>query len=1661
MNKSAKQTQPALGDEVRTGVSPEATGGAGTIDEYRLAVVALVALLRGDALAGLSRPVAAVGLQRREAGNLLDDIVLQTSVEHSAVRIEYQVKRAMSPTKSNAAFCDSVRQCLEAIEADREAIVEGRLRLGLATDPSGPIDQLAKLSDLARGHATLESFTSILKPGVVDKKVRERRDAVEQTVVKVQRDRGRLLLTSDYPSLTFLLLKATHIWQFEVGAGGRDTINATNRLADILPDGQPPADAYAAIAELAQVWGPQAGLISPGMLRSALEQRGVALTVEPKQQAVWSKLLAATEAELDATSWEIGHRLALPRTAALERVTDAIRDNSLVLIEGPAGGGKSVLARHAVKDLRQTATVVVVDLAGRGQDTLADLTAELGADLATALPAAATTGPRILLIDGAEHALVDAGRLLRAVIRTVPLAPGPAPQWTLVLTARSDAAAAVRGQLPAAPVTVEIGDLEEAEVAEIVREFPELIPLTRNNRSGRLLRRPYLVDLLVRSGVRLEDRPLGEEDVLDLVWEQVVRRQEGGRPGLGSPHARAGACLGVAEESARTGKSSLLQQFDGDAVRGLESDEILVRDRTRYRFAHDILLDYALAIRLLDGDPAELISQAEEARRLIRAVRLMLQRQLSDSINRQNAPQTWADLVQFSHEIAAENGSRWQDLPFEALLAMGNPRLLLGRLQSALLADDGEQLFQLLVVLRRFGTISALEPGSERLQLDVVLAAPLVDFLSVLGQQVPQRVTAMAADVVHRWLLAAARSGVRVEDYVQDAEALARAVAWWSGSDLYGDRLESVLPALALLGRHITTEGQAVFDRLSERNHELQGVVEDPDTAAANPDLLLLLAGRYYINQSLTLASADTTPAEQGSRRRRGFSLSSLHRHHDDVRDHAPRFRRTDNAGLAAPHYGPFSSLLEVSPSHGLRLIGAVVDAASRSRTAVEQSFEGGDSTFTLELRRTDWQDPVVYTGTTTTWGWFQRSGNGAYPGMSALMALAEWSVAEASKRPLDEVVDQVLHTSSCPGVIPIAISLFVERLEEITDQLDVFLEQPAVWDLENARRAQGVLSYPLRGFRRLDWDLPRVVLALVGTSDGTGQARLRAVGDRLVQRTRDELAKFLGAPPPEDHQLLLVAEGRARRFDRDSYTVSTTDGGRIAEIAVELPEHVERGLRQDGRRAVLNLTVASLTLRAVRIRDGENSEDAQVVWEQMREALSELEQLDEDRIGAVYSPTEARAAAAAALIITNGHDNRLAGAVTTLLDAVEKPTAPAAGSLPEDRDSVSPVGPDRSAATALPHVLSTANLLVESEEFVPRIEAVIRQLAGSELAEVRRRLARGFDAALTAPCGDAASTHLHDVAINTLNELLLQSDMGPWEDSRRQRVRLSDPLKVALAPGADVLMIDSASDTLPSLAKAVHLPCQHGTAAKDLLRTLVNYDLTIWPEHYARRHYAGIDEWRSGIDQHVAELVISGDHGLLVEYLDRFTPVAEQLSDLLNKLTELAVTAERASLLFRTYWPQLLDRLLPGNRNLDNNSAGRRGHPRSDDVHALDRALLPIPEPRSPWPAQSLGLILVRWTHALSARPQVADHAIKAVQAYGLIRSTEGTSLILDVLGTNVELIRRYSQTATTWLNFALIHERTAASNVQRSRMLEMVDRLSEVGDATAVELQRQLELQ
>jgi hypothetical protein len=148
--------------------SPEATGGAGTNYESRFAGVVLARLLRGDHVDGLGLPLQRVQFQGRFAGHLLDDIVAEGTDALGRTRIiEYQAKRTLSPAPSDDEFKETVARCIEALQGDGEdGEIDRRLRrFGLVANPSRPLTDLSRVTDIARAHNSAGSFLVLRRSG--------------------------------------------------------------------------------------------------------------------------------------------------------------------------------------------------------------------------------------------------------------------------------------------------------------------------------------------------------------------------------------------------------------------------------------------------------------------------------------------------------------------------------------------------------------------------------------------------------------------------------------------------------------------------------------------------------------------------------------------------------------------------------------------------------------------------------------------------------------------------------------------------------------------------------------------------------------------------------------------------------------------------------------------------------------------------------------------------------------------------------------------------------------------------------------------------------------------------------------------------------------------------------------------------------------------------------------------------------------------------------------------------------------------------------------------------------------------------------------------------------------------------------------------------------
>lgn len=1639
--------------------SPLSSGGAGTIMENQTAAVVLARLLFGGSVIGVGN-IAQVRLQGAAAGHSLDDIVAFQSAADRP-RTEIQVKRTVSPVPSNKEFVSVVEQCLRGLDEYGDGIDNGEVHFCLAAaGPVNPLDQLRELTGLARAHNIYSSLAKVLVPKVTAKAVCDRFGNVKQTITDVLTAQDKTLNDDELNKLTHRLLKALWVWRVEVDTTGRDRQDAIDGLARILPQGTQAADVFVHLIAVAEELGPRGGTVDAASLRALLALRGIALSVDPRVQKDIATLQAKSRQYLDSLRRTMGtssKSLHLPRTAAIGKVVKMASTDEFTLLSGSPGVGKTVLMGEAMLKIAddKANTVIGLSIANRTGQSLADIQAELGADLSATLPGAATTGVRIFFVDGTEQALTDGGQLLKSLLATIP--KDPAGSWHVVITARSDAAQIVAQTLmPDNPPTpYPINELDDDEVAAVVKKFPALATLQRHPRSARLLRRPYIVDLLVRLNITDGAKALGEEDVLASFWQQIIRRAEGAHTGRGTADVREQTCLELAEAIMTTAGPIKPQTTDGEALAGLRSDEVLVKNHTYHEFAHDIMLDYVCAYKLTEQGAEAVLAMMVSPRRFIRAVRLAMQWRLANATGPQIV-ETWHTLQAQADALAKRDGDRWRDVPYLAVINLGNPGPLLQALKAELLADDGKRLSKLLNVARHNAITAQMEAADKDHEIDVILVAPIIELLADVGANLPFSPSFLAPELVRRWLLAVYRNDSKPADFIADPAKLSAAVAAWHRED-YGDQLDAVLSALGLLADYWPSkQADTILDNLiATRPHELSVLVENPDNAQVlaqlNPVLCLKIATAYYVGWP---PRGDTWTHD-------GMLIPHrpLRDEEEGVRDHDPHYFFRRKHVLASPKHGPFAALLAASPEHGLKLVSALAGAATEARIKLESRWDDRRGSSLTEITLGDGDKAKTYRGTGHVWVWYRRGGNGPNSAISALLALHEWATDQAKNRPFAEVADEVLGMGDSLAFVAIALSLLISNFNSLTDELDPYLEKPVIWHMERSRlqQEQGGLVYPLGEDSPLRAELDRVVMYYL-LNNKKRRPELKAIGERLIANMHAELTAMLGKPPKSDHQEMLIARKWASLLDYELYHFGPADEKGMRMLEIKYPQDLVEALGKNAAGPELNIRASNLLFAAKGIRDGEKSGDAVALWQETTKTLQEFERLGVKEV--IHDPAEVVGCVAASLIVTVAKgqscpDVTLQEAAKALLEiAMAIPAVTDMEDAHGQRGMIWPQGADRSAATALTLLILSPAILKRSGATYKDVENGLLHLAGGVADDTRQRLMHGLSPALDAPCTEEDHS-LHDTTFKVIDVLLRSSGMNEKQVNYRYQPRyLTGGLASQLATDKYVLHLGMASDAVPWLVRAARLDCRHGKEATSMLNFLIGHDVLAWPAHYAGHHYADTEGWRGGLDIYIAERVLAGDTALLTRYLEAFAGTPEELSGILYQLAEQAKTKEQGQRLFEL-WPGILDKLLPASRPTSKDGKRR---PFFRDTEELDKALLLMPTKDAGWPPEPLFIALGRWGQAYKARPQYLGRLLKVLAACGLALYSDIVPFVLNVAGTDYERIQRHASVLmVAWAK--LLFERGNLTDDNRTKLLGLVDNLARLGDTDALELQRDLE--
>jgi hypothetical protein len=1469
------------------GSSPYSTGGGGVTFERKVAAQYLAHLLVGDGADELGDGRLVVGVDFQQApDHSVDDLVIHAARPDEpgpSLVLAIGVRRSPNLVPSDEPSRKLIRAFVREVAGAPADGLERRCALAVAGDQPHA-SQLAVLADHALKQKSAPAFFKLIRThGKFDGSVRDRLEQVEALVKLTLTDLG----VSDPGQTTVeercweLLSRLTVLSPRLETPNQADWAMVANSLIPLAAD----QDLLGAtrlrdrLLALADEYAPKAATVDLSMLR-----RGAHAVLDSNKrrhikgwQALGHLHDRATAVRDRIMSGDGSRTLRLDRGLSAAELLSLVGPVAAIVAHGESGVGKSALVVAAAVDAATGAPnatqAVCVNLRHLPATSL-ELEAHLGAPLAVLL-SELSAPQRLLVVDGADAVSEGAENVFRYLADAARRA-----DVTVIAVTASDARQLVRDIVAECRggdvAEYLVPPLTDAEVDEVIAVFGELGALGANPRSRELLRRPVVVDLLVRGGVT--GTPLSDADAMEQVWAGLVRRQ--GRSDRGTPHARHLALLNLAGLALGKGDPlEAMNRIDAAALDGLLRDGLLqISPDDPFgigpEFAHDEVRRYAVARLLLsEGDPASKLAAAGVPRWSLGAARLACQAMLAAAGTAANpAPGRLARLQQaFDGLVDAGHGDRWGDVPGEALLTLGDPSPVLRDAWPGLRAAPGTGLKRLcrLVDQRLTGEhglvrADAVEPLI-MLLLDDDNAAWIADkHLRRLARDWLRALAASGEPAGHPLRLrlrgqlaaacAAADSRLQAE---RDAAAAARAAR--SAAEIEEERKfaerhrallggpigyprgrprkprpqvpdeildEAMIELLALAGPDLGDEGEAILLRVArDAPSEVGPAVERPlaDRALAGyrRGFLAQLTEAYYLDEE-----AD------------GFGLGFRE---DGIRDHDAR--GAVGMPLAAWYRGPFLSLFQSDFRNGVGVLNRMLNHAALARARMLASLgsygpvdDADVDVYRGELAITG--TSRVYVGDDQTWTWYRGTGVGPYPCMSALQALERvCDQLIAAEVPLENIVTVLLEGCANLAMPGLVVGLLVRHLDDVGRLLDPYLAEPVVWDLEFMRLVhEGIMAASSEGLvqpERRRWSLREPAMVLALGADGERADELRALGRRLVANARRLAA---GAPADEASQTaadrwLVNVRAWAGGLDRDLYQAREEDG--IVYIQGNLPGDVTAAQERDGEGLRLAGEATRLMVRYhVEPAQGRG---ATLTADDLAADLAVARDLLDTPPGlAPGGPWDAPTAVAAAAleaalgsgIAVPAESLRFAAQTVIRVGEGEAPRHPMDG-----EDSQFGQGADRSAARALPLLFlpEAAALLAlvdggDGSQGLSRAAAAARRIARAVPNEVRLHLARGSDRLWQAPCAGGESCH-HRIALDLAVETMRDCAIGSWDPAagRRREAVLADPVGRSLAAIADDA-IDYARLDAPirSLAPAAQARVCVSARARELLAVLL-----------------------------------------------------------------------------------------------------------------------------------------------------------------------------------------------------------------------------------------------
>jgi energy-coupling factor transporter ATP-binding protein EcfA2 len=1029
--------------------SPNAAGPAGAQIEAKIAATYLLALVLGAEGRGLPGVrLDRVKLQRGDEGHPLDDVIVTgTDRLGQAVAMDIQVKRAIAFSPGDAVFQKVLGQVAETLRMPGDAAVPARLAVATSQTSRKIEGPYQDVLTWARRIGEATTFADRLgRPGSANEDMR----------AFVETFRARLAsegLPAEDVDL-WVLLRRFHILVFDFSA----TDSASEALARdqcaraLAPEQATQGPAlWSALTALALATAAAGGDLDRAGIVAHLQDLGFALAGDPRHAPARAALAEGAAHALA----EIDDRLAgtlLLRPKRLEAVNAALDLGRYVEIRGAGGVGKSSILKHLAAQIAERSGLIVLTpdrtppggwLALRERIGFTGTARDLLTDLAAA-------GGGLLVIDGLDNFQPPALRTVADLARTAADIPG----FSVMATLRLEADAA--GLMPAdavarlgrAPAVI-IGELDEAEVAELLHAAPSVAPLLADTHPARAVARNlYRLKRLLR--LDRADAVRTEVDLAELWWDTGDGEAPGSRE-------RRRVLADLADQVLTGAGAYDVSNLPAEAVEALLASGTL-RDLggDKAVFQHDVLRDWAVFNRLRqvpEAFAALPITRLAPAS-LARGVELLARR----GLERSPEPSTWKALLD-QVSTAGSNGSwRRNVLLAPARSEAGDEQL--AKVEALLLADNGALLDELIralsaVDVQTLGEISLvldepLDPSLENVSVPRGPAwARLIVWVLELDGRLPAGAMPAVVSLFATWLMA-----TRGHDWASKA-ILSRIDAWLTDMDARPDW--SPAPPSALIGP-IDRDQLASATEMLRRCFAGFGRSQP---ALAKAYLTRLRAGdlsRDLIQHVIAFPGSLAFGAAEELADLTAAALINSGAEDDDDDDMPSNrpFTLIDSQLLPeSPAQGPFLSILEAAPRTGLSLLRRLINYAM----AYYQRDPEEDPILLLPGEAGERQ--IVWP---ETYG-VARPGRGLGHALtSGLMALEHWghNRIEQGDR-VGDVIAAIMGEATTPAAMAqVAIDILLSHwTDENLETALPFLASPELLALDQERFARDGLKLP------------------------------------------------------------------------------------------------------------------------------------------------------------------------------------------------------------------------------------------------------------------------------------------------------------------------------------------------------------------------------------------------------------------------------------------------------------------------------------------------------------------------------------------------------------------------------------------------------------------------